>query len=106
MSTLHDSAQQITCDGCSACCMEQTTPPGYYVILMTGAWPPGDDWGRFERLPIEAKLAIADADIDSVGPCCWLDVESKRCRWYEWRPQICRDFKVGSESCLSWRCER
>jgi len=39
-------------------------------------------------------------------PCIWLDMETRRCRFYEHRPVICSDddnVVIGSESCLSWR---
>jgi Fe-S-cluster containining protein len=36
-------------------------------------------------------------------PCVWYDAESKQCRHYEHRPDICRTFPVGGEGCLFWR---
>jgi Fe-S-cluster containining protein len=35
--------------------------------------------------------------------CLWLDMETRRCRHYEWRPNCCRDFLLGDGACLSWR---
>ena len=32
--------------------------------------------------------------------CLWYDAEMKRCRHYEWRPQICRDYELGGTACL------
>ena len=37
------------------------------------------------------------------GPCIWLDRESRLCRHHEYRPNVCRDFSVGSQGCLDWR---
>lgn len=37
------------------------------------------------------------------GVCCWYDVEHKRCKHHEHRPNVCRDFQVGSPDCLAWR---
>ena len=37
------------------------------------------------------------------GPCLWYDAAALRCRHYQWRPQVCRDYAVGSPSCLSGR---
>ena len=37
------------------------------------------------------------------GPCVWFDHESRRCKHYEHRPRVCRDFKVGCTDCLGWR---
>lgn len=31
--------------------------------------------------------------------CVWLDPATLRCRHYEFRPQACRDFEVGSLLC-------
>jgi Fe-S-cluster containining protein len=32
-------------------------------------------------------------------PCVWLDLSTLRCRHYEFRPQACRDFEIGSTLC-------
>lgn len=37
------------------------------------------------------------------GPCLWLDLDSRRCRHHDHRPQVCRDFEVGGQGCLDWR---
>ncbi|QEF96673.1 Flagellin N-methylase [Stieleria maiorica] len=37
------------------------------------------------------------------GPCTWLDLQTKRCRHHQHRPQVCRDFPVGGVGCLQWR---
>ena len=37
------------------------------------------------------------------GPCIWLDMKTRQCRHHEYRPQICRDFEVGSADCHAWR---
>jgi hypothetical protein len=96
--------------------MEMGSPPGYSVC----AWPPGmlsedfkrsDDYRRFWAMP-EAVRAELLAYYESVrtggapardGPCLWLDPQTKRCRHYEHRPDICREFPVGGLSCLGWR---
>lgn len=36
-------------------------------------------------------------------PCIWYDPETKRCRNYAHRPNICREVPVGGDSCLFWR---
>ena len=101
-----------SCEGCGACCMEQSSPPGYAVLQsLGGSWPEAEDWERFKRLPTKARV-ILKKYIDRVmsnsppgdeQPCCWLDLETKQCRFYEHRPQICRDFEMGSEACRAWR---
>jgi Fe-S-cluster containining protein len=66
---------------------------------------------RVNNLPHSARLVL-DRYVSDMWrrtsddyPCCWLDLETKRCRWYEWRPQICRDLDPGSEGCRVWRDE-
>jgi Fe-S-cluster containining protein len=39
-------------------------------------------------------------------PCLWWDPVTKKCRHYEWRPVVCRDFAVGEEDYLRIRKER
>ncbi|QDV46899.1 Flagellin N-methylase [Stieleria neptunia] len=46
-------------------------------------------------------VAPTDGALD--GPCTWLDLETKQCRHHQHRPQVCRDFAVGSVGCLQWR---
>lgn len=36
-------------------------------------------------------------------PCYWYDQETRKCKQYAHRPQLCRDFEVGSESCIRFR---
>lgn len=47
--------------------------------------------------PIHDRVA-ADQYFDLL-PCVWLDIETKRCRHYDYRPQACRDFEVNSQLC-------
>jgi Fe-S-cluster containining protein len=61
-------------------------------------------------LPADAEAVVREyarrlmaGEIDGDGPCCWLDQEAKRCRWYSHRPQICRDLIVWSKGCRAWR---
>lgn len=37
------------------------------------------------------------------GPCSWFDAQSRLCQHHEFRPQVCREFQVGSRGCLDWR---
>lgn len=103
------------CDDCGACCMEQGSPPGYLMIV-TGKYNVNDgsigedDLSRFILTPYDAKRAIYDylddlEDEKKTGeePCCWLDLKTKKCRWHEHRPEICRDFEINSEACHGWR---
>ena len=106
----------LSCDDCGACCFEQGSPPGY-LGLMNGVlsrdeWPDEDDIPRLDSMPDEARAVLLayGADLrsgkaDGDGACVWLDQTTMRCRWYEHRPQICRDLDRGSEGCRSWRDE-
>lgn len=109
-----------SCDGCGACCMQQSSPPGYLYILsapehLAEYGPFAEDAERVRSLPPEA-VALLNAHservlsgaYDDLGetPCCWLDLETRRCRFYEHRPSICRDgVELGDEACRSWRDE-
>lgn len=104
----------MNCNNCGACCEEQESPPGYLLCLDRNYKPTTSDakfdLETFQIMPEEARESIRlyahalrngllDPD-DSA--CIWLD-ENKRCRWYEWRPSICRMFRVGCDSCHEWR---
>lgn len=96
------------CNNCGACCFEQGSPPGYStVILNPENWPQWTgDHARVAALPDDARASLLDGmGEDPNGPCCWLDQATMRCRWYEHRPQICRDVDRGSEGCRVWRDE-
>jgi Fe-S-cluster containining protein len=103
------------CENCGACCFEQGSPPAYGCLVDADeqarkAWPDQADNERVETLPADAINVLLDyweklkrGEVDGDGPCCWLDQETNRCRFYEFRPQICRDLDVCSEGCRIWR---
>ena len=94
--------------------MEQESPPGY-VMIMAHNYGDLRDKDRWARMPEELRQQLREygdnlrAKKRPPHPthpvCLWLDRENNRCRHYEWRPQICRDFEVGSRDCHSWRKE-
>jgi Fe-S-cluster containining protein len=43
---------------------------------------------------------------DSGLPCLLFDEATRRCRVYEHRPEICREYEVGGEACLAARRDR
>lgn len=58
------------------------------------ALPPELQWDRIEH----------GDRYDRSLPCLWYDTESKRCKHYENRPEICRSAVVpGDEYCLRFR---
>lgn len=71
------------------------------------------DWDHLSDAPPEAKRKIADYHhqllngFDARGalevPCLWFDLKSRRCRFHDHRPEVCRAFLVGCESCHAHR---
>jgi Fe-S-cluster containining protein len=64
----------------------------------------------WEQLPDQLKQQLDDyiqsyqppaGELD--GPCIWLDRTSRRCKHHQYRPRVCRDFRVGSRGCQDWR---
>ena len=105
--------QLVSCQHCGACCVTQSSPPGYVILMLRGdgSWPVEADVTRFRNLPRDAMEVLddyarelkGDYNVSDERTCCWLDLPSRRCRWYEHRPQICREMKRGGKSCLAWR---
>jgi uncharacterized protein len=113
-----------SCEGCGACCMHMASPPfvTYAPALIAvgkmrddGSDPDHEhpDWDRLATAPPEAKRQLADyhhqlrAGLDTRGslemPCLWFDSKSKRCRYHAHRPDVCREFPPGCDSCHQHR---
>jgi Fe-S-cluster containining protein len=45
-------------------------------------------------------------EMDLGQPCLWYDPQTRQCRHYEYRPQICRDFEAGNFHCLRMRFDQ
>jgi len=80
----------VSCANCEACCcrlevmlITDTGVPDNYIAI--------DKWG-----------GLVMARLDD-GWCAALDRNSMRCRIYEQRPMICRDFAMGEEECINER---
>lgn len=97
------------CTNCGLCCMHMRTPP------FIGPTDP-----EFKALPPELKkelnewlstgqqsprFSYLERNHSDNVPCAWLNVASGQCLHYEHRPQICRDYEVGSQSCRTVRKE-
>jgi uncharacterized protein len=114
----------VSCDGCGACCLTQGFPPELpYLFGEPVDGQPADDetlWRNRKPSPWMRSLPVRlAAEIDAYfdarrrdviptrdgGPCLWLDVETRRCRHYEYRPAPCRALPVGGADCLTWRAE-
>lgn len=85
----------VSCDNCGACCMRMGVPP-----FST------DDDIEWDRLPPELQQEIIEfqqrEDWASL-PCLWLDLETRRCRHYDLRPDVCERFVPGNPICLEDR---
>jgi len=82
------------CEDCCACCLHMGHPTFFMM--------PGYVEKHWENLPVELKAVVMkrmDGPDDYGEACIWLDQDAKRCRHYEHRPQVCRDFKVGGKGC-------
>ncbi len=81
----------LDCTDCGKCCEKQGTPP-----MMKE---------EYDSLPSYLKWNIEDHNerYDYSLPCLWFDEVKKQCRHYNHRPQVCKDFEVGGEFCISMR---
>jgi len=96
------------CHNCGLCCMHMRTPP--FI---------GGDDPEWNNLDPALKKEIDDfvignpspryelmvAHEGAINPCIWLDLITGKCKHYEHRPSVCRDFHVGCESCRGSRKE-
>src|SRR5262245_57684796 len=114
----------VSCDDCGACCMHMGSPafngvgPGVKEVLGDQVvLAKGEELEWLRSLPPEGEreltaymVAVLRREIPSRSgreePCLWLDPVTRRCRYYEHRPQVCRDFEVGSRGCHSHRRAR
>ena len=98
--------QPSTCDLCGLCCEGIGSPVAVYATR------PGLELRhpfRPEGLP---QVLIDEVDEHFLGlfrgqepqdRCLWFDAAARRCRHYEWRPQVCRDYELGGPACLELR---
>ena len=93
----------VNCDGCGACCLHFGHPMFFRSEGGRGPFEP-----QYYKLPDHLReeydnyMAEMDGD-DSGEPCIWLDFETRKCRHYEHRPEVCRSFEVGGEDCIRLR---
>ena len=81
------------CDGCGACCMMATIPPFMASELL-----------RLPRHLQEEMVSVILAG-QSGRPCSWFDLNTLLCKNYAHRPDACRRFEPGSDSCETMRKE-
>ena len=96
------STTSIACEGCGVCCERVGYPP--FLIGMSQADARFALLEQaFPQLADEVRQAAAERRRENGLSCVWLDPETKRCRHYDLRPRICRDFELGSPKCLELR---
>lgn len=92
------------CDDCGLCCMHMRTPP--FIRMHDPEWDalPGHLKDEITNYLDGPRATLQDLSfIADQSPCIWLDLITGKCRHYEHRPSVCRDFQVGNESCRDWR---
>lgn len=83
-----------TCDDCGVCCLEIGSPPFLGFEL--------ESLPQDLRIEVFKQESLGDRE-GSGQPCYWYDQVTRKCKHYEHRPMICRDFEIGSEFCLAYR---
>lgn len=74
--------------------MSQGSPPGYVDIIANRGTGNDADVARVAAMPVVALAEIiefmGDSDARLGTPCCWLEMDTRICRYYEHRPSFCR----------------
>lgn len=99
-------SKRISCDNCGLCCLHMRTPP---FIPGEGRWAQLSQRLKDEVERHALRKTPQSRRLDTLGmkesaPCLWYDMRTMRCREYKWRPRTCRDFVVGEDPCLDFRC--
>jgi Fe-S-cluster containining protein len=95
-----------SCDGCGLCCQGIGSPVLVYQSQphCSGPHPfrpPGLPQPLIEE--IDAHFLGLSRGQEPQAQCLWYDAAARRCRHYEWRPQVCRDYELGGRACLELR---
>ena len=85
----------LDCTNFGACCREMVQPP----MDLTDRFNVPDYLLR----EITHFNAMVRDSLPEVYPCIWLDLVTMKCRHYEHRPAICRDFQIGGDGCMTQR---
>jgi Fe-S-cluster containining protein len=86
-NAIEGTGQRVTCDACAAVCCRLE------VLLVTETGVPR----RYRRRNLGGVDSMDRLDD---GWCAALDRDTLRCRIYEQRPLICREFAMGGPDCL------
>lgn len=108
------------CKDCGKCCQHLDRPPfnllfdHSFTRIHTGQVDGGSvkDWQDYpiwERIPDELKREVEEDRQSGKrppdSPCLWYDPDTKKCRHYELRPTVCRDFTPGEPACNKFRIQ-
>ena len=97
------------CDDCGACCMGQAgLPASWFVspVIPSGRTASGKSLPNELRKQLQAIVQqwLNSGFPADDSPCIWFDQKSRRCRHYEYRPDLCRDAVIpGDAACRRWR---
>jgi Fe-S-cluster containining protein len=103
-----DILEPETCDGCGLCCEGIGSPVALYATR------PGFEANHPFRPAGMPHELVREIDGHFLGlyrgqepqeRCLWFDAAARRCRHYEWRPQVCRDYELAGAACLALRRE-
>jgi Fe-S-cluster containining protein len=86
------------CINCSACCQFCGEPPFSNIAECEKLLPPslcGELLGYYNNI---VETRILTRGMKNL-PCMWLDVGSGICKYYEFRPEVCRNFVTGGIDC-------
>jgi uncharacterized protein len=98
----------LNCDDCGACCLNVGNPPFLLdmkdgTLRNIGGIDSAEDFHRLLEAPVDARIAFAKNSESTTGPCSWLDQATRRCQFYNFRPEICRTFEIGGKWCSELR---
>ena len=66
-----------------------------------------EDLRRVMAVPEAMRRELSKHSVFEVladeAPCTWFDMQTKKCKHYDLRPPICRDFEAGSRFCMEHR---
>lgn len=106
MTEPSDVLKPESCDGCGLCCEKIGSPVLAYVsrpdIAGLHAFRPADLPQELVR-DVDAHFTGLHRGQEPQECCLWFDPTQRRCRNYEWRPQVCRDYEFGGDACLMLR---
>lgn len=97
-----------SCEGCGRCCEGIGSP---VMLYRSDSRSHGKHPYRPENLPLSLIEEIDEhfggllRGQEPQQQCLWFDEVSRRCRHYQWRPQICRDYELAGSACLIARSQ-